>query len=71
MSENDRNVSLVHCDFHTKWGKRDKLTVFKLADFKASYLKFRVLSVLGEKFIFFQFPWDDQNFQEFQTFCVY
>ena len=25
---------------------------------------------LGEKFIFLQLPWDNQNFQEFQTFVV-
>ena len=31
----------------------------------------RVVGLLGEKFIFFQLLWDNQNFQEFQTFCVY
>ena len=31
----------------------------------------RVVSLLGEKFIFYQLLWDNQNLQEFQTFCVY
>ena len=28
MSENDRNVPLMVCDFYTKWGKRDTLSFF-------------------------------------------
>ena len=40
MSENDKNVPLIVCDFYTKWGKRDTLSLFKRGDFKVSYLKF-------------------------------
>ena len=31
---------------------------------------FRVVILLGQKF-FFQLPWNNQNFQELQTFWVY
>ena len=40
MSENDKNVPSIVCDFHTKWGKKDILSFFKRGDFKVSYLKF-------------------------------
>ena len=40
ISENDKNVPLIVCDFHTKRGKRDTLSFFKSGDFKVSYLKF-------------------------------
>ena len=26
---------------------------------------------LGRKVHFFKLPWDNQNFQEYQTFCLY
>ena len=29
MSENNKNVPLIVCDFHTKWGKRDALSFSK------------------------------------------
>ena len=40
MSENDQNVPLIVYDFHTKWGKRDKLSFYRRGDLKVSYLKF-------------------------------
>ena len=36
MSENDKNVPSIVCDFQTKSGKRDILNFFKRGDFKAS-----------------------------------
>ena len=39
MSENDKNVPLIVCGFHKKWGKRDTLSIFKRGDFKVSHLK--------------------------------
>ena len=72
MCENDNNVPLIVCDFHTKWGKRDTLSLFKLGRFQGFISEIlRVVGLLGEKFIFFQLPWDNQNFQESQTFCLY
>ena len=40
ISENDKNVPSIVCDFHMKCGKRDTLGFFKSGDFKVSYLKF-------------------------------
>ena len=51
-NKNDKNVPLIVCDFHTKWGKRDTLSFFKRLDFKVSYLKLRVAGLSGEKFTF-------------------
>ena len=33
MSENDKNVPLIVCDFHMKWGKRDTLSFFSEEEF--------------------------------------
>ena len=40
MSENDKNVPLIVCDFHTKSSKRDTFNFFRRGDFKVSYLNF-------------------------------
>ena len=40
MSENDKNVPLIVCDFYTKSSKRDRHSCFKRGDFKVSYVKF-------------------------------
>ena len=50
MSENDKNVPSIVCDFHTKCGKRDILSFFKRGDFKVGGPlgeKFTVLNSLG------------------------
>ena len=53
MSENDKNVPSIVCDFHTKWGKRDILSFFqkrRIQGFISEIL--RVVGPLGEKFTF-------------------
>ena len=40
VSENDKNVPLIFCAFHTRCRKRNTLSFFKRGDFKVSYLKF-------------------------------
>ena len=51
MSENDKNVPSIVCDFHTKWGKRDILSFFKRGDFKVFISEIlRVVGPLREKF---------------------
>ena len=70
-SENDKNVPLIVCDFHTKEVRGTHL-VFQKRRFQSVIFEIlRAISLLEEKFIFFQLPWDNQNFQEFQTFYVY
>ena len=49
MSENDKDVPSIVCDFHTKWGKRDKLKR-RFQGFISEIL--RVVGPLGENFIF-------------------
>ena len=52
MSENDKNVLLIVCDFHTKWDKRD--TVFQKRRIQGFMSKIaRVVGLMGEKFTFF------------------
>ena len=62
MSENDKNVPLIVCDFHTKWGKRHTLSFFKRGDFKVSYLKFWEWLVSCEKSSLFSTPLEQPNF---------
>ena len=51
MSENYKNVPLIVCGFHTKWGKRD--TLFQKRRFQGFISEIlRVVGLLGEKFIF-------------------
>ena len=53
MSENDKNVPSIVCDFHTKSGKRDILGFFQKMRFKGFISEIlRVVGPLGEKFTF-------------------
>ena len=50
MSENDKNVPLIICDFHTK----DTLSFYQKRRFQGFISEiFRVVGLLGEKFTFF------------------
>ena len=66
MSENDKNVPLIVCDFHRKWVKTDTLSYFRF-----HIGNFESCRSLGRKVHFSQLPWDNQSFQESQTFCPY
>ena len=46
MRANDKNVPLIVCDFHMKWGKRERFQGF-------IFEILRVVDLLGEKFTFF------------------
>ena len=72
MSENDKNVPLIVCDFHTKWGKRDTLSFSQKKSFKGFISEIlRVVGLLGKKFIFFSTPLGQPKFQESQIFGIY
>ena len=56
MSENDKNVALAVCDFHTKWDKQDTLSFFRKRRFQGFISEIlRVVRLLGEKFTFLNF----------------
>ena len=51
MSENDKNVPLIVCDFHTRCGERD--TVFQKRRFQGFISEIlRAVGLLGEKVTF-------------------
>ena len=53
MSENDKNVPLIVCDFYTKCGKRNTLSFLQKRRFQGSISEhLRVVGLLGEKFTF-------------------
>ena len=54
MTENDKNVPLIICDFHTKSGKRDTLSFYKRGDLIQGFISeiLRVVGLLREKFTF-------------------
>ena len=63
MSENDKNVLLIVCDFHTTSGKRGTLKFFQKRRFQGFiYEILRVVGLLGEKFICFQLSWGQLKF---------
>ena len=47
ISENDKSVPLIVCDFHSKRGKKNTLSLVKLSEI------LRVVGLLGKKFTFF------------------
>ena len=49
MSENDRNVPLIVCDFQTKWSKRDTLS-------KEEFPRFHIWNFENDKLTFFNSP---------------
>ena len=68
MSENGKKVPLIIRDFQTKRAMWYTLSFFKRGDFKVSCLILRMVGLLGEKFFSFQFPWDNQNSNNFDFF---
>ena len=70
MSENDKNVPLIFVTFtrnevrgaHVAFSK--EISWFHIWNFENG-------RSLGRKVHFFQLPWDNQNFQESQTFYLY
>ena len=68
MSENDKNVPLIVCDFYTKSSKRDTVTqLFQKRRFQGFICEIlRMIGLLGEKFTF-STPLGQPNFQESQT----
>ena len=63
MSENDKNVPLIVCDFHTKWGKRDTLSFSKEEISRFHIWNFESGRSLGRNVNFFQFPWDNPGLE--------
>ena len=54
MSENDKSVPLIVCNFHTKCGKMNTLSFFQKRRFQGFISEIlRVAGLLGEHFIFF------------------
>ena len=71
MSENDKNVSLIVITF-TRNEVRGIHLVFSKEEISRFYIwNFESGRSVGRKVLFFQLPWDNQNFQESQIFGVY
>ena len=61
----------MHCGFHTKRGRRDTLGFFQKRRFQGFiYETLKVISLLGEKFIFSS-PLEQQNLLEFSDFPLF
>ena len=73
MSENDKNIPLiVFVSFTRNEVSRTQFTILSKEEFQGFVSEIlRVVSLLGEKTIFFQLSLDNQSFQEFQIVCVY
>ena len=71
MSENDKKVPLIIRDFHTNRGMWTHLVFSKEEILRFHTSNFANGKSLGRKVLFFQPPWDNQNFNNFETFCVY
>ena len=68
MSENDKKGT-----FNRSWLSHEMRYVgfFQKRRFRGSIFEnLRMVILLGENFIFLKLSWDNQNFNNFQTFCV-